>query len=75
MARMRILTEAYRQLRADDPETSLTLYALRTLAKTGVIPTIRLGRKILINYDALQMYFNTSTATEEAEGPIRAVRK
>ena len=58
MARMRILSEAYREIKIEDPETALTMNALRVLIKSGEIPTIKSGRKTLINYDALTEYLN-----------------
>jgi hypothetical protein len=54
---MRLIKEAYEQLLSDDPDTNITLYGLRTIVKSGVIPTIQLGRKTLINYDYLLEYF------------------
>lgn len=57
-AKMRSISEAYRQLRTDDPNTALTLCALRRLVATGEIPSLRVGRKILINYDSLLAYLN-----------------
>lgn len=48
MPRMRLVKDAFEQLKKDDPDTDVTLYALRTIVKSGLIPTVRLGRKVLI---------------------------
>ena len=56
MARIRIIADAYSQLKHDDPGTAITLCALRRIAKNGEIPTVLVGRKTLINYDALIEY-------------------
>lgn len=56
--RMRLLREAYEQLKLDDPDTNITIYALRTIVKSGKIATVNLGRKTLINYDSLIEYLN-----------------
>ncbi|MGI6696658.1 MAG: hypothetical protein ACOX6O_10565 [Christensenellales bacterium] len=59
MARLRIIQEAFKQLKQDDPETAITLCALRRIVKTGDIPAVRIGRKTLIDYDQLLQYLQT----------------
>lgn len=58
MPRMRLVKDAFEQLKKEDPETDITIYALRTIVKSGVVPTVRLGRKLLINYDSLLDYLS-----------------
>lgn len=58
MLRMRLIKDAFEQLKKEDPETDITIYALRTIVKSGVVPTVRLGRKLLINYDSLLDYLS-----------------
>lgn len=58
MPRMRLIKDAFEQLKKEDPETDITIYALRTIAKSGVVPTVGLGRKLLINYDSLLDYLS-----------------
>ena len=58
MPRMRLIKDAFEQLKKEDPETDITIYALRTIVNSGVIPTVRLGRKLLINYDSLLDYLS-----------------
>ncbi|MBD9050100.1 MAG: hypothetical protein EGR41_02290 [Ruminococcus sp.] len=55
---MRLIKDAFEQLKKEDPETDITIYALRTIVKSGVVPTVRLGRKLLINYDSLLDYLS-----------------
>lgn len=64
MARMRLVKDAYEQLKRDDPDTNITLYALRTIVKSGAIPTVQLGRKTLLNYDSLLEYFNSGNGEQ-----------
>ena len=56
MNRMRVLAEAYKMLLHDDPGTNVSLNALRTIVKSGNIPTVQVGRKKLLNYDELLEY-------------------
>ena len=58
MARLRIALDAYKQVKQDDPGTALTLSALRRIVKVGSIPTVRIGRKSLIDYDLLLQYLH-----------------
>lgn len=73
MPRMRLIKDAFEQLKNDDPDTDITLYALRTIAKSGLVPTVRLGRKVLINYDSLLEYFRFGDKNKTAENTIRRV--
>ena len=57
MNRMRVLAKAYQMLLRDDPGTSISLNALRTIVKSGYIPTVQVGRKTLVNYDAMLEFF------------------
>ena len=75
MLKMRTIKEAYRTILRDDPHTALTLCAIRRLVNEGTIPSIRVGRKILLNLDALIAYLSTSAhvATTNNRGQIRRV--
>jgi len=51
--RMRTRDKAILQLKTDDPETSLTRFAIDRLIASGKLPTVKIGNKVLINYDLL----------------------
>lgn len=58
----------------DDPGTSITLNALRVIIKSGHIPTVQVGRKILVNYDALlEFFFETKPEPRPTDEKIRAI--
>ena len=75
--RMRLLNEAYQQLLIDDPNTSVTKYALRSIVKSGKVNTVKLGRKTLINYDSLLDYLKNGSCSNSKNnasfGEIRRV--
>jgi hypothetical protein len=78
MARLRIIQEAYNQIKLEDPETALTICALRRIIKTEGIPTIRIGRKSLIDYDILVQYLQTGSQHSDSNkseeiGEIRKI--
>ena len=53
MPRMRTRDKAIELLRQDDPDTCISRNAIDTLIKTGRLPTVKIGNKILLNYDML----------------------
>lgn len=53
---VRTIKGALEELKAIDPNTSVTLYAIRKMVKQNRIPYIKTGNKILINMDNLIHY-------------------
>lgn len=53
---VRTIKGALEELKAIDPNTSITLYAIRKMVKQNKIPYIKTGNKILINMDNLIHY-------------------
>lgn len=57
MVRTRTIKEAAAYFREEDPQTSLTETAIRTLLRTGAVPSIRVGKKkYLVTVEALEAY-------------------
>lgn len=49
---------------------------IRYLASNGLIPSVKIGNKILINWDKLMEYLNTSTLKpDKNSGVIRKIRE
>ena len=57
MVRMRLVTEAYAYLLNQDPECALRESAFKRLVKQGVIPSIKVGNKTLVNLDVIDKFF------------------
>ena len=53
MTRMRTVPKAYEEIKALDPNTDLTLRALRRMVKSGKIPSVQIASKTLVNLDLL----------------------
>lgn len=51
--RMRTIPQAYLEIKEIDPDTALTLRALRRMVKNEEIPTVNVASKRLINLDLL----------------------
>ncbi len=56
--RMRTIKECMEELKQIDPNTAIREYFVRDLVNSNAIPTVRAGRKILINFDGLLQYLN-----------------
>ena len=65
MIRTRTIREAAAYFQEADPHTCLTETAIRTLLRTGAVPSARVGRKYLVTIEALEAYLNGSAASEK----------
>ena len=54
----RKINTSLEEIKAEDPNTCLTEYAIRQIVKNGEISHIRRGRKILIDLDELKEYLS-----------------
>lgn len=62
MPRMRTIPEAYKEIKDKDANTSMTPYFLRRLVLLGEIPSIKAGRKYLVNMDMLDAYLSAGNS-------------
>ena len=53
MSRLRTLTDTYKYIKEMDADTAITPYALRRLVISGHIPSVKIGKKYLIDIDTL----------------------
>ncbi len=72
---MRTIKEVHKEIKKVDPNSSLTLYAVRQLVNTGKVTYIRRGRKILVDLAEVMDYLNfrklpKSTTKEEVSEDI-----
>lgn len=70
--RMRTVPEAFRELKAADPNTAYTLRAFRAAVNRGEIPVVLVGNKRLVNLDQFFAMLNTPTSSPKVyEGGVR----
>jgi hypothetical protein len=74
MARLRTINEAYAHLKQQDPGTGITLHFLRCLAVRGEIPTVKAGRKYLLDIDALSEHLTGRVPPPAREQEIGSIR-
>lgn len=75
--RMRTAAKIVAEIKALDPETEITEFHIRKLAKEGVVPVVWTGRKALINLnDVLDlMRLGTPRPTEEPAPAVGGIRR
>lgn len=56
MVRTRTIKEAAAYFREGDPQTCLTETAIRTLLRSGTVPSVKVGKKYLVSLEALESY-------------------
>lgn len=59
--RMRTISEAARELKKIDGHSAVSEYYIKCLCLKGVVPTVKAGRKILVNFDMLLEFFRDPT--------------
>lgn len=66
MLHPRTIRDAAVWFKAQDPETALTETAIRRLVRSGEVPSVRVGRKYLVNLEALESYLAGSVSIRSA---------
>ena len=69
--RMRYPEQALAELKLEDPNTPVTVYMIRRLIAAGTIPSIKMGRRRLLNYDSLLEH----PVSEETEARPTGIRR
>ncbi len=67
--RMRTAAKIVAELKALDPDTEVTEFYIRQLAKEGAVPVVWAGRKALINLNDVLDLMRMGTAPAKAEEP------
>lgn len=56
MIHTRTIREAAVDFKERDPQTCLTETAIRTLVRSGQVPSVKVGKKYLVTIEALEEY-------------------
>ena len=62
MAKYRTIQQAFECIKAFDAETAITYHALRQLVVSGQMPSMRVGKKYLIDLNVLVDLLNTQVS-------------
>ncbi len=55
---IRTIKGAFEEIKARDPKSDITMYAIRRMVKNKEIPSVRSGKKYLINVEKLIDYIS-----------------
>lgn len=55
---IRTIKGAFEEIKAIDPKSDITMYAIRRMVKNKEIPSVRSGKKYLINVEKLIDYIS-----------------
>jgi len=75
MTKLRVVKDAYELIKASDPATAMTLCGLRRLVQMGTIPSVQIGKKKLVNYEALIEFLNSPPQPVKATPASGQIRK
>lgn len=75
MRRMRLISEAYDEIKEADPNTALTMTAFRRLVLDERIPSIMIGNKRLVSMEDVEYFFQhgDDLEPEPETGKIRRI--
>ena len=73
LPRMRTITETIKLLREQDPDTCLTETALRRMVISGELPSVRVGKKYLLDIDRVGDHLRGTTANQTRVVGIRRI--
>ena len=74
LPRMRVAKECYRMIYDADPQSRISERYIRILAKSGAIPTVQVGNRLLVNYDSLLEFLANLKPTVQPTG-IRPIKE
>lgn len=67
LPRMRTAKKAAEEIKAMDPNTDVTAWAIMRLMKGGKIPMVKAGNKFLVNLDTLLEYYAKGEVSQSGE--------
>ncbi|MCI5679276.1 MAG: hypothetical protein MR278_04775 [Bacteroidales bacterium] len=76
MRRMRLISEAFAEIKEADPNTAITMTGFRRLVLDERIPSIMIGNKRLVSMEDVEHFFQYGDTKQEAAretGKIRPV--
>ncbi len=75
MPRMRTIDEAVAEIKSADEQTAITKNFIRSLVVSGKVPSIKAGRKYLINIAVLQDYLCNGDIDKKEELVLGKIRR
>ena len=67
MAKYRTIQQAFECIKALDAGTAITYHALRQLVVSGQIPSMRIGKKYVIDLDVLSVFMGAQVKQSQLD--------
>lgn len=75
MTRMRTAAGVLAAIKAEDPESEVTLHFIRALINANKVPVVPVGRKKLVDVDAVVTFLADGAPTAEAKSLVGQIRR
>ena len=76
LPRMRTAAGVLQVIRQEDPGTEVTLYFIRCIIKSGILPVTEIGRKKLVDADKVIQYIRDGNGLpDKQEEPVYGIRR
>lgn len=76
LPRMRTAAGVLQVIRQEDPGTEVTLYFIRCIIKSGILPVTEIGRKKLVDADKVIQYIRDGNGLpDKPEEPVYGIRR
>lgn len=75
MIRMRTPDGIIGEIKEIDPNSAFTKYALRQKIKNGEIPSVKAGKRYLVNLDIVLAYLSNTTSSMTQPVSTNGIRK
>lgn len=66
LPKIRTLKDAHAYIKEIDPNSAVTAFAIRTMVVSGEVPSMRIGKKYLIDVDLLLCYMKERMKSRKA---------
>lgn len=71
MPRMRTASGVLAEIKEQDPGTEITLYFIRGIINSGVVPVVSAGNKKLVDVDRVIAYIESGGGCPGASKPVK----
>lgn len=70
--KMRLISEAFAEIKEADPNTAITMTGFRRLVLDGKIPSVSIGKKRLVDMQNVEHFFEYGTAKEKTDSQLES---
>lgn len=80
LQKYRTINAAYAEIKKQDPETEISMHGIRMGVKQGLIPSTKIGKKVVVSIESILNFYNGKFQQPQQEqadnyGKIRPIIK